>query len=350
MFLDQPAPEGFVWWGWVFVNHHGQTVQQQPVLLAPQGLLGFGTSDIAPNEEYYFRSDYVRYDNPSDDTPSGDRGSWFWERGRPMPWRLQPGMLIAKFSPDSRWLVGFSDENRGFYVVECRTRKVRKLFGPKTTKFLPPLELAYSSGSAYSWGWYPDSRHIWYVDTEALREVMAEKKPLWHAPIFKADICTGKHWLLPLRERRAVYESWDLLNSRYRHKSIISTDNRILSYSPDRRVRAWADPAIGEKYPISAGVAKVVVEWRSGQSLLVVKPGEHQWVDVVPWDVTNDGRWVLLGCNKVCPAAARWPFAGEVVLIDTRSGHRYVYLDAKCDSAMWRTVVQGGWGEWYVVK
>ncbi|GBC91982.1 hypothetical protein HRbin15_00443 [bacterium HR15] len=75
------------------------------------------------------------------------------------------------------------------------------------------------------------------------------------------------------------------------------------------------------------------------------------WQTVVPWDITNDGRWVLLGCNKVCPAGAKQSAYREIVLIAVPTGRRYVYIGAQCNAAESRLIPSGKGEDWggYIV-
>lgn len=206
-----------------------------------------------------------------------------------MPYKLPiRALYYALFSPDSRFLCGFSKEGAyragvgGFYVVECATRRVRLLF-----------RLEPSKDFTYRWGWYPDSRHIWY----ALGKVFEEKK----ATIYKCNIFSRMQTSLQGAEREAVFKDWDLLDPRYRYKPLME-NAPAFAYARNHQIRVRVEP-VREWSKAKQGESEVYVEKRSGQSRRLIRRGEHQWMRIQPLDVSEDGQWILLKCEKMYQAA-----------------------------------------------
>jgi hypothetical protein len=202
-----------------------------------------------------------------------------------MPHKLPISSLFyAVFSPDSRFLCGFTKDGAyragvgSFYVVECATRKARLLF-----------RLRSPQDFTYKWGWYPDSRHIWY----ALGKSYEEEK----VTIYKCDISSGTQALLQGVAREAVFKDWDLLDSRYRYKSL--TENaQAFAYARNHQIRVRVEP-IHEWGEAKQGEPEVYVERRGGQSRRLIRRSEHQWMRIQPLDVSEDGQWILLKCEKM---------------------------------------------------
>ncbi|GBC91981.1 hypothetical protein HRbin15_00442 [bacterium HR15] len=277
-----PAPKGFIWLLHCIRNSE-RIVKKEPLFLVPRLSLDEGHRALSPNGRYYYHSDFIASpDNPQDYTST----TLFWERGQPMPHKLPiPSLFYAVFSPDSRFLCGFTKDGayRGgsdsFYVVECTTRKVRRLF------HLRSLE-----DFTYKWGWYPDSRHIWY----AFGEVFEEKK----VTIYRCDISSGTQVLLQGREREVVFKDWDLLDPLYRYNSL--TENaRAFAYARNHQIRVRVEP-IREWEEAKPGESEVYIERRNGQSRRLIRRGEHQWMRIQPLDVSEEGQWILLKCERMC--------------------------------------------------
>ncbi len=169
------APKGFIWLLRCIRNSE-RIVKNEPLFLVPRLSLDEGHRALSPNGRYYYHSDFIASpDNPDDYAAT----TLFWERGQSMPHKLPISSLFyAVFSPDSRFLCGFAKDGAyragvgSFYVVECATRKARLLF-----------RLRSPQDFTYKWGWYPDSRHIWY----ALGKSYEEEK----VTIYKCDISSG---------------------------------------------------------------------------------------------------------------------------------------------------------------
>ncbi len=320
--LSEPAPEKFIWYSLFTYNHRHELVYRQPLFIAPAIDSWLGQRDIAPNGEYFFISDKI---SEREQHPLYLDANLFWKRGHPMPNELDvPGLFIAKFSPDSRRLVGFSHEDRGFYAVECSTGKLRQLFRRR--------EHRKANRFAYCWGWYADSRHVWYFDYDELfynspKEFMQRS---WEAPIFfKLDTRTGKRQRMDSRERYRAFHDWDLLDPSWRYAAWREMDgDRAFVYSTDHRVRVQVKPFFKpDRPPYKVGQLEIFLEWREGKVKRIIGRGEHEWVFVLPAFITDDGRWLLLDC-EVLVDGDHHKTASETVVIDTRSGRRYVYREA----------------------
>jgi hypothetical protein len=185
-----------------------------------------------------------------------------------------------KFSPDSRFLCGYgsidSTEKGVMIVVECATWRVRRL---------ATLRCAAGSDSDYScnhrFGWYPDSRHIWYQE-----DLPGLRRDYRRVAAYKQDVVSGRRRVLRGRDLDAVYNDWEMLNPRYRDGDFGMDGDRAFAYSPCQRVRVQVEPIdILERW--AAGLQQVCVEWRDGCSQVVIERGRHKWHSILPLDVTR---------------------------------------------------------------
>ncbi|MDW8320125.1 MAG: hypothetical protein RMM08_02070, partial [Armatimonadota bacterium] len=85
--------------------------------------------------------------------------------------------------------------------------------------------------------------------------------------------------------REAVFKEWDLLDPRYRYKAL-PEKGRAFAYSLSRQVRVRVEPP-GKWATASRGEPEVYVERRSGPSRRLIRRGEHQWMRVLPLDVSD---------------------------------------------------------------
>jgi hypothetical protein len=76
------------------------------------------------------------------------------------------------------------------------------------------------------------------------------------------------------------------------------------------------------------------VESRDGRSRVVIERRRHEWHSILPLDVTEDGRWVLLSVlhmprSEELPVVSGQGFVGahsELLAVDTLTGRRYRYV------------------------
>ena len=161
-------------------------------------------------------------------------------------------------------------------VVECATWRVRRL---------ATLRCAAGSDSDYScnhrFGWYPDSRHIWYQE-----DLPGLRRDYRRVAAYKQDVVSGRRRVLRGRDLDAVYNDWEMLNPRYRDGDFGMDGDRAFAYSPCQRVRVQVEPIdILERW--AAGLQQVCVEWRDGCSQVVIERGRHKWHSILPLDVTR---------------------------------------------------------------
>ncbi len=270
---------------------------------------------ISLNGKYAIESNYLALSEPKVYIST----TLFWSLGDPIPKELDiPGILDGIFSPNSRLFAGFLSEsgvkvelffttcstlnrsplNQGFltgfltqggdkreegafYLVDCPTRKVQHLFGP-----LHPEEPEEEENCSYDWGWYPDSRHIWFW---CWKHEPDERK----ARIYKYDVVRRRRQLLRGQEREAIFHDWDLHDPRYRSSGLVDPSEKwdLLTYARNHSVRVRVKDALEAN-----SSAEVFIEWRDGRRQRLLGKGEHQWLRIRPLDITDDGRWVLLEC------------------------------------------------------
>ncbi|MEJ5384807.1 MAG: hypothetical protein WHS44_08005 [Fimbriimonadales bacterium] len=110
----------------------------------------------------------------------------------------------CKFSPDGRFLCGYGGgEEEEMIVVDCATRRVRRLATPEYPRDTE------DPNADYRFGWYPDSRHIWYQEDVGALDYHRLRAS-------KQDVVSGRRWVLKGRQLDEVYREWALLDPRYR--------------------------------------------------------------------------------------------------------------------------------------
>ncbi len=280
-----PVPKGFLWLCRVLRNR-AAVVLKQPLFVVPEGqsYLEISTQHyyISPNEKYAIISDYLALSKPDVYTAT----TLLLSSGDSTPKELDiPGILYGIFSPDSKLFAGFLTESGdkreegAFYLVDCPTRKVQRLFDP--------LHSREEEHCSYSWGWYPDSRHIWF---RCWMHEPDERK----TRIYKYDVLRRQRQLLRGREREAIFYEWELRDPRYRSSGLVDLSEKwdLLAYARNHSVRVRVKNALEE----ANSSAEVFVEWRDGRRLRLLGKGEHRWLQIRPLDITDDGRWILLKC------------------------------------------------------
>lgn len=303
------APKGFVWLLECIRDPH-RIVRRTPAFLVPQYSLdsAYGWRAYAPNEQYRYESGLFALDEPFD---AYSTTTLFWQRGQPKPKKIPlPGVFYARFSPDSRFLFGYVDkgyptdakfEPAGtFYLVECKTRKISLSFRPEKTVLTSPR-----------YGWYPDSRHVWYE----VKEDSGKRR------FYKLNIYTGKRSLLRGTAQQALFSDWDLLDPRY----CGYLPKHPMAYALNHAVRVRVERTSHEQVQ---GDASLYVEWRNGQKVELLSKGAHSWTSVVPLDITDDGQWVLVEGVDMSKGVVNGVYPFEVVVWNTRTKQRYVYFQA----------------------
>jgi len=197
-------------------------------------------------------------------------------------------------------------------VVDCATRRVRRLATPEYPR---DTEDPYT---AYRFGWYPDSRHIWYQEDVGALDYHRLRA-------YKQDVVSGRRWVLKGRQMDEVYRDWALLDPRYRWGPVGMDDNSAFRYSPRQQVRVRVKPLFeGNSLRYRPGHQQMSVEWRDGRSRVVIERGQHPWVQILPRDVTEDGRWVLLSVGK---QKDEENFHSELLAVEVPTDRRYSYVE-----------------------
>lgn len=227
-------------------------------------------SAFSPDKRWYYMS-------------SVSNGTFLGEVGKPKFKKLDEAIYEAFFSPDSRYLLG---RERG------TSRPVLVLFtlpsGKKKLLYKAPIEEIVSIW----FGWYPDSRHIWFTPY---------KDPHYRdAPLYRLDVLSGRWNRLSLEEGEAIKREWGVLDIRYAYFPERWSNGYDIVYASDRKTRLLCysptyDPSTNRSLSAEErkGRAELVLEWRSGRSQVLVKEGEHSWYYASPRDVSSDGKWAL---------------------------------------------------------
>lgn len=303
--LNQPAPEGHYWISLhrkILRYREGEVVEepQQSIPLFLEIKNEFRHMDLSPDGQYYYYA-----------------GVSFTYCGRVGDASSKPivlnGLYRCKFSPDSRFLCGYGGrEEEEMMVVDCVTGRVRRLATPEYPRDTE------DPNADYRFGWYPDSRHIWYQeDTSEVR------RDYHRGRAYKQDVVSGRRWVLKGRQLDEVYREWALLDPRYRWGPV-RMDGSAFRYSPRQQVRVRVQPPPTASYlELRPGRQQVSVEWRDGRSRVVIERGQHPWVRILPRDVTEDGRWVLLSVGK---QKDEENFHSELLAVEVPTGRRYSYV------------------------
>jgi len=309
--LDRSAPEGHVW-----ISLH------RAILRYREGKIFEERQKSIPL--FLIRSDY----QPRDAALSPDGKFYYFEAlhatycGRVDDPHFKPivldGLYRLRFSPDSRFLCGYGGVDHEMIVVEYATRRVRRLAVP---------EYSYSTESepSYRFGWYPDSRHIWYQE-----DTLEVRRNYHQGRAYKQDVVSGRRWVLRGRQLDAVYSDWAMLDPRYRMGPVGMDGHRAFFYSPGQRVRVRVEPFLEDFSLRQAGRQQVFIEWRGGKSRVVIERG-HRWHSVLPVDVAEDGRWALLSVEEK-EAGERYEYwqasYRELLAVDVLTGKRYSYVQS----------------------
>jgi hypothetical protein len=309
--LDQSAPKGRVWISLhrAILRYHKGKIFEERLKSIP---LFLTRSDHQPRDAalspngsfYYYAALHATYCGRIDD-PSSE------------PIVLN-SLYRLRFSPNSRFLCGYGGVEDEMVVVECATRRVRRLATPE-----------YSSDTedspSYRFGWYPDSRHIWYQE-----DTLEVRRDYHQGRAYKQDVVSGRRWVLRGRQLEEVYKDWAMLDPRYRRGPVGMDGERAFFYSPCQRVRVLVEPFAVDYINRRAGRQQVSIEWRNGNSRVVIERG-HRWHSVLPVDVTEDGHWVLLSVEEWEPGEERvyWKASyRELLAVDVLTGKRYSYVQS----------------------
>jgi hypothetical protein len=173
-------------------------------------------------------------------------------------------------------------------------------------------------------GWYPDSRHIWFGE-----EIPLTKQSLHGAKTLQAyqtDILSGKQRRLSAREALRINTDWGSLNGRFRIGGIAYKPG--YAYSRSGQVRVVISPEEASTTGQKTVRQAVVVQWRDGRSRVALSSQQHQWDAIYALDVSDDGRWVLLLCtNEYRAFTGSTGLAQKIVVVNTAARHPFTVFE-----------------------
>nr|BAL52816.1 hypothetical protein HGMM_F03C06C21 [uncultured prokaryote] len=320
------------------------------------------------------------------------------------PWEEQDGLYIAQLFPvkdiqishDDKYLLIVSDYH--VYLID-----LTRPFAQRRQRILTedPHDCAFSPNTRMLWayncvkhhlavfhldtgrrqiiardgaffgGWYPDSRHIWYLRTSPPGEAFdrdrgASRRTAWVVPpqgyrqdrswrllarlpahrwaqrsetqtpegtvdeLYEYNVLTGRRRVLSYEE---LASRWDLLNSRFRYgSSLLNRDGSwygSCAYSQGGTTRLVATELLDRK--ISGSPWSLKVEWRDGRTRSVWQAGSHDWQVVEPVDVSDDGEWALVKAYKFKPVETEfgldWSYDFHAyLLVNTRTRQEEILI------------------------
>jgi len=299
----------WVWECRVWQDFRGQIVRKKLLFLTP-AISDDHWMAVAPNDRYFYWTGSLG----DKDGRSWEEATLFWRAGQKYPKKIFNRMLdTGKFSPDGRFLCGYARWSYRLRVIECATLKTVwqwKVFWR-------------------SWGWFPDSRSLWVMDKEGA--------------VYRIHLPSGTRRRLTSDERTALANQWETQNPDYCYGYLDNTPLasregivpplRAYAYSRNLRVRLRVEP-LDMNFTRTSFQHKpaVYIDWRDGRSRRLWKRDDHSYTFIVPADISEDGRWALLGCEsfKTFPSLnieEEIPY-GEWVVVDTQTLQRFVYLTA----------------------
>ena len=225
---------------------------------------------------------------------------------------LSPYLYLCVFSPNGRYLLGKSLGGRTSDLVVFDVHK-------RTHKILAEGRVDFDG-----FGWYPDSRHIWFGEEIVLNKHNPSRPKTLQAS--QVDIPTGNQRKLSTNEARRINTDWGLLDSRFRIGGIAYKLGYAYSRSGQVRVVISPEqaPNTGQKTVRQA----VVVQWRDGRSRVALSSQQHQWDAIYALDVSDDGRWVLLLCtNEYRAFTGSTGLAQKIVMVNTAARHPFTVFE-----------------------
>ncbi|GIV18294.1 MAG: hypothetical protein KatS3mg023_0045 [Armatimonadota bacterium] len=226
---------------------------------------------------------------------------------------LSPYLYLCVFAPNGRYLLGQALGVPLGFVGEL------VLFDLYNN-----AQKVVAKTNAWEFGWYPDSRHIWYEkDQPDIAQSGRNKQPRL---FYQIDTYTGKQRNLSANEVRRLNTDWELLNRRFHVGGVGST--RGYAYSRNGQVRLVVSDK--EVYDTSKRKERqqVVVQWRDGRKRVALSARQHQWDDIFGLDVSNDGRWALLSCrNEYRSPDGFIRYIDKVVVVETATGRQFTAFE-----------------------
>lgn len=294
----KPIEEGGYWRppDWIELWHHwldkGREYSKKLFVI---GEMEIREGMLSPDHRYYYII--------------GDR-TYVGRIGQPKLQKLsQVGEYYrCRFSPNSRYLVGCNLVSGSLRLYDYRRGK----------------QWVLTEHYVISFGWYPDSRHVWYSTTSPSGR-RANKK------YYVQDVQTKKRRRLTTQEAEKIHTEWDLLNPRFLVSYPQYQGNKLFAYSCDNRVRVKVDPYYDYSLDHLDDQSNVFLERKDGTSFLLLKGGTHPWVKIYPQDVSVDGGWVLLVCGRRNEDAQGQPqIAHDLVVIETKTRKLFYPFQEDC--------------------
>ncbi len=238
---------------------NGQIVSQEWICRV-QGSWYFRRANISPDGRWVymmFHADTVAIDLASH--------KWHWlARAK----REDSGVITSLYelvwSPDSRFLLGGQ-------IPAPITDLV--LFSPSRSK---PRLLA--EGTILTFGWYPDSRAVWYAMKKS-----EQREAVW----YKRALTRGAPQRLTAREQHTICSGWDFLPPAHRYFPLPECSVPYTPYTADRSMRVL-------NFHFADGTP-ALIETRQGKVYRLDPPSivKHPTVR----DISADKQWALVQCN-----------------------------------------------------
>ncbi len=280
---------------------------------------------LSPDKRWYYRSGV-------------GSGTLLGEFGKPKFKKLDERLFECRFSPDSRYLLGSYHFGGDLVLFDLRQDKKRLLH-----KGIDFAEHSEAGSFLFHFGWYPDSRFIWF----SIPPIYVGE---YNEPFFQMELKTGRKWRLSSKEIENLKRGWGMLDTMWARFPEEWQEHYLTRYSLDYRVRLRAGPhrSFDEQgrpilLPQRVGRPQLILEWRDGRSQVLIKAGEHQWERIEPQDVTPDGRWVLCIASRPLDLE-KGKLTDEAFVMDTHSGKHFVFDSAP---GLEKGVVAWGLGLWF---
>ncbi|BCW94946.1 MAG: hypothetical protein WHS44_08000 [Fimbriimonadales bacterium] len=179
-----------------------------------------------------------------------------------------PEVYRLRWSPNSRYLLGQSAP-QGRDLILCQ-----------------PLGQAYRvlvKDGVYGYGWYPDSRHIWYV----------QKDGRGYFQWYRRDLQSGRVERLRASERQRINSDWDLTLGPFRWMEV--EVRRLLKpaeWTALMVIACTADRQLRVLLPAQNLHRRMLIEWRNGHSVVLEAPPTVRAMSL--WDLSADKQWALV--------------------------------------------------------
>lgn len=238
---------------------NGRLVSQEWICRV-QGNWYFHRANISPDGRWVYMMFYA-------DTVAIDMAShkWHWlARAKREEQQVIASQYELVWSPDSHFLLGGQ-------IPEPITSLV--LFSPSRSK--PRLLV---EGTILGFGWYPDSRAVWYVMKKG-----EQRTVVW----YKRALTGSAPRRLTPQEQRTICSGWDFLPPAHRYASSSECFVQYFPYTADRSMRVL-------NFTFADGTP-AFIQTRQGKVYRLDPPSTVKHPTVR--DISADKQWALVQCN-----------------------------------------------------